>query len=97
MIIYGQSKVGKLIPGKETQMSEEKIRQKKIEDWHLKRRKWYQIYFFAGVGINFLLYFTKPYGFDPSGSIFWGSFFGIAIPLATMFAGVFIHEKIIGV
>lgn len=78
-------------------MSEEKTRQEKIESWHLNRRKWYNIYFFVGVGINFLLYFTKPYGFDPSTSIFWGSLFGIAIPLATMFAGVFIHEKIIEV
>lgn len=78
-------------------MPEEKTQQEKINSWYLKRRKWYHIYFFAGVGINFLLYFTKPYGFDPSGDIFWGSFWGIAIPLATMFTGVFIHEKIIGV
>lgn len=78
-------------------MTEKKTQQKKIEEWQLKRRKWYHIYFFSGVGINFLLYFTKPYGFDPSGSVLWGSFFGLAIPLATMFLGVYIHEKIIGV
>ena len=78
-------------------MAERMTQQEKFEAWQLNRRKWYHIYFFMGVGINFLLYFTKPYGFDPSGSVVWGSFFGLVIPLSTMFIGVFIHEKIIGV
>jgi hypothetical protein len=54
------------------------------------------IFFFAGIGINLLLYFTKPSGFDPSGSIFWGSFIGLAIPMTTMFVFVYIHKKMIG-
>ena len=78
-------------------MAGSKTQQEKIQAWHLNRRKWYHIYFFSGVGLNFLLYFTKPYGFDPSGSVLWGSVFGLAIPLATMFIGVYIHERIIGV
>ena len=77
-------------------MADEKKQQERIELWMQNRRKWYHIYFFSGIGINFLLYFTKPFGFDPSGSVFWGSFYGLAIPLLTMFAGVYIHEKIIG-
>jgi hypothetical protein len=67
-----------------------------MEYWAHNRRKWYLLYFYLGVGVNFLLYFTKPYGFDPSGSILWGSFFGLAIPLATMCTGVWVHKKIIG-
>ena len=78
-------------------MTEDTTRQEKIEAWQINRRKWYHIYFFSGVGINFLLYFTKPFGFDPSGSVFWGSFYGLCIPLLTMFLGVYIHEKAIGV
>lgn len=68
----------------------------RLEYWERTRRKWYNIYFFSGVGINFLLYLTKPYGFDPSGSIFWGAFYGLAIPLTTMFVCVYIHKKTIG-
>ena len=71
-------------------------RDKKLEAWEFGRRKWYNLYFFVGIGINFLLYFTKPGGFDPSGNIFWGSFWGLAIPLATMVIGVTIHKKVIG-
>ncbi|MCP4113056.1 MAG: hypothetical protein GY749_47265 [Desulfobacteraceae bacterium] len=66
------------------------------EIWDRKRRRYF-LYFFAGIGINFILYFTKPYGFDPSRSILWGSFFGIVIPIATMFALTYIHEKIFGI
>lgn len=64
--------------------------------WEHNRRKWYILYFYAGIGVNVLLYFTKPWGFDPSRSILWGSFFGLAIPLATMGLGVWIHKKMIG-
>ncbi len=78
-------------------MAANKIQQEKIESWIRNRRKWYHLYFFTGIAINFLLYFTKPFGFDPSGSVFWGSFYGFVIPLLTMFAGVYIHEKSIGV
>jgi len=68
----------------------------KIAAWERNKRKWYNFYFFSGVGINFILYYTKPYGFDPSHSIFWGSLYGIAVPLATMLVGAYIHEKMIG-
>ena len=64
--------------------------------WIRDRRKWYNFYLFLGVGINFLLYFTKPYGFDPSGSIFWGALFGLGIPLCTMALGTFVHQKLMG-
>jgi hypothetical protein len=64
--------------------------------WLRSRRKWYNIYLFAGVGINFILYFTKPFGFDPSHSILWGSFFGLCIPLATMVVCGYIHQKLLG-
>lgn len=77
-------------------MREQKDKNVRLEYWETNRRKWYNIYFFVGVGINVLLYFTKPYGFDPSGSIFWGSFFGLAIPLTTMFLLSAIHKKVIG-
>ena len=71
-------------------------KEEKLIKWEHNRRKWYNLYFFAGIGINFLLYFTKPMGFDPSGSILWGSFYGLAIPLATLFVCITIHKKIIG-
>jgi hypothetical protein len=58
----------------------------RLEYWSNSRRKWF----------NLLLYFTKPYGFDPSGSIFWGAFIGLAIPLTTMFLFSYIHKKMIG-
>ena len=64
--------------------------------WERHRRKWYMVYFYAGIGVNLLLYFTKPLGFDPSGSILWGAFFGLAIPLTTMGIGAWIHKKMIG-
>ncbi|MEA1968171.1 MAG: hypothetical protein U9N77_08125 [Thermodesulfobacteriota bacterium] len=71
-------------------------KKKKLEHWGQNRRKWYNLYFFAGIGVNFLLYFTKPGGFDPSNSIVWGCFYGLAIPMATLFICVAIHKKIIG-
>ncbi len=71
-------------------------REKRLKYWERTRRRWYQLYLFVGVGVNFLLYFTKPYGFDPSKSIFWGSFFGLGIPLATMFLLSYIHQKLLG-
>ncbi len=78
------------MPPKDTKTS-------RLESWERNIRKWYVLYFYVGIGINFLLYFTKPWGFDPSGSIFWGSFYGIGIPLTTMFLCVHIHKKIAGV
>jgi len=71
-------------------------RNEKLERWDRHRRRWYLFYFYVGVGINLLLYFTKPYGFDPSGSLFWGSFYGLGIPLSTMLLGVWIHRKLLG-
>ena len=64
--------------------------------WERNRRKWYHFYLFAGVGVNFLIYATKPYGFDPSGSIVWGAGFGLGIPLGVMFLGTWLHEKALG-
>ncbi|MCF8054422.1 MAG: hypothetical protein K9K75_04295 [Deltaproteobacteria bacterium] len=72
------------------------LAKQKRDSWEQQRRKWYNLYFFVGIGINFLLYFTKPFGFDPSGSIFWGSLLGIAIPLVTMFLCVALHKKMKG-
>jgi hypothetical protein len=66
------------------------------EKWMRNRRKWYNIYLFAGVGINFILYFTKPYGFNPSNSLFWGSLFGLGIPISTMLVCGYIHQKLMG-
>jgi len=77
-------------------MREEENRNIRLEYWEKNRRKWYNIYFFSGIGVNLLLYFTKPFGFDPSGSMLWGSFFGLAIPLSTMFLFSYIHKKMIG-
>lgn len=67
-----------------------------LEYWEKSRRKWYNIYFFSGIGINFIIYFTKPGGFDPSGSIFLGSLLGLGIPITTMFLFTYIHKKVIG-
>ncbi|MEJ5349483.1 MAG: hypothetical protein WHS46_12440 [Desulfosoma sp.] len=75
----------------------EQRKNERLERWERHRRRWYLLYFYVGVGVNLLLYFTKPYGFDPSGSLFWGSFYGIGIPLCTMFLGVSIHRKLLGV
>ena len=77
-------------------MLSEEEKRKRLDYWDRSRRKWYHIYLFTGVGINFLLYYTKPLGFDPSGSIFWGAFFGLGIPLATMFALSYVHQKFLG-
>ncbi|MDM8515590.1 hypothetical protein QUF76_05270 [Desulfobacterales bacterium HSG16] len=63
--------------------------------WEEKKRMWYMIYLFIGVGICFILYFTKPYGFDPGTSFLWGNVFGLGIPLATIFILSFIHQKIL--
>lgn len=76
-------------------MANEAEKKSKLEKWERNKRKWYNLYLFIGVGINFILYFTKPYGFDPGKSIFWGSFFGLGIPLATMLVLAYIHEKLI--
>ncbi|MBF0211349.1 MAG: hypothetical protein HQK68_10740 [Desulfamplus sp.] len=70
--------------------------EKRLERWDRNRRKWYHLYLFVGVGINFLIYFTKPWGFDPGVSILWGSLFGLAIPLSTMFLLSYIHQKLLG-
>ena len=77
-------------------LMKEEERNVRLEYWNNSRRKWYNIYFFSGIGINLLLYFTKPFGFYPSGSIFWGSFIGLAIPLTTMFLFSYIHKKMLG-
>lgn len=74
----------------------EEDRNIRMDYWIRSRRKWYNIYFFVGIGINLLLYFTKPYGFDPSGSIMFGAFVGLAIPLSTMLLLSYIHKKMIG-
>ena len=66
------------------------------ERWMKTRRKWYNIYLFAGVGINFILYFTQPYGFNPGNSLFWGSLFGLGIPLCTMLVCGYLHQKLMG-
>ncbi|MDM8524645.1 hypothetical protein QUF80_14850 [Desulfococcaceae bacterium HSG8] len=63
--------------------------------WEKKKRMWYNIYLFIGVGINFLIYFTKPYGIDPGRSIFWGSFVGLGIPLLSIFVLSYIHQKLL--
>ena len=76
-------------------MATQEQKQARLEKFDRNRRKWYNFYFFAGVGINFILYFTKPYGFDPSGSIFWGSLYGLGIPLCTMLGCAWIHEKLL--
>lgn len=77
-------------------MTTEEKRTQRLQNWEKNKRRWYNTYLFTGIGINFLLYFTKPYGFDPSGSIFWGSLFGLGIPLATMFTLSYIHQKLLG-
>ncbi|MCP4747379.1 MAG: hypothetical protein GY874_14750 [Desulfobacteraceae bacterium] len=64
--------------------------------WIENRRKWYHFYLFLGVGINFLLYFTKPGGFDPSENVLQGALFGFGIPMACMLMGTWIHQKVLG-
>jgi len=77
----------------ENGISEEK--HARLVRWELKKRMWYHIYLLIGVGINFILYFTKPYGFDPGVSIFWGSVFGLGIPMLTMFGLSYLHQKVL--
>jgi len=71
--------------------------QGKPTNWDRFQRLWYNFYLLMGVGVNFLIYFTKPYGFDPGQSVLWGSLVGIGIPMCTMFAGVAIHKRLIRV
>ena len=68
----------------------------RLEKWERQKRFWYNFYLFAGVGINFLIYFTKPYGFDPSGNVALGASVGLGVPLLTMFVGTFLHQKALG-
>ncbi|QTA90246.1 hypothetical protein [Desulfonema magnum] len=74
-------------------------KQKKINArlvrWEQKKRMWYYIYLLIGVGICFLIHFTKPYGLDPGKSIFLGAFLGLGIPLLTIFVLSYIHQKIL--
>lgn len=63
--------------------------------WEEKKRMWYYIYLAIGVGINFVIHYTTPYGIDPGKSIFWGSLLGLGIPLVTMFILSYIHQKIL--
>ncbi len=83
-------------PFRQEKMTTEKERNQRLINWEKNKRRWYNTYLFAGVGINFFLYYTKPYGFDPSGSIFWGSLFGLGIPLVTMFGLSYLHQKFLG-
>ena len=76
-------------------MEEQKKVNPRLIRWEEKKRMWYNVYLFLGVGINFIIYFTKPYGFDPGKSILWGSFFGLGIPLLTMFCLSYIHQKVL--
>lgn len=62
--------------------------------WEL-GRMWYMIYLFAGVGINFVIHFTQPFGIIPGKSILWGSLLGLSIPLATMFIFSYVHQKLL--
>ncbi len=66
-----------------------------IEKWERNKRFWYNFYLFVGVGINFLIYFTKPYGFDPGQSVPLGATVGFLIPLATMVVCSKIHGAIV--
>jgi hypothetical protein len=70
--------------------------EEKVARWVRNQRMWYNFYLFLGVGVNFLIYFTKPYGFDPGLNIFWGALIGAGIPIATMLLGTAIHKKVIG-
>ena len=67
-----------------------------MEKWERSKRFWYNFYLFMGVGINFVIYFAKPYGFDPSNNVALGASVGLGIPLLSMFVGVYIHQKVIG-
>ena len=77
-------------------MSRDDRRDARIEQWLRTRRFWYHVYLFVGVGINFLIYFTKPYGFDPGSNVALGATVGFCIPMATMLIGAYIHQKAIG-
>jgi hypothetical protein len=77
------------------------MNQKDIEEKRAKferqKRFWYNFYLFVGVGICFIIHFTKPFGIDPGQSIPVGATVGLLIPLATMFLGSFIHQKVLGI
>lgn len=75
----------------------EKSQASRLEKWERTRRFWYNFYLFAGVGVNFLIYFTKPYGFDPGVNVPLGAAVGLGIPLGTMFLGTYIHQKVLGI
>ncbi len=75
-------------------MKEQKDRQTRMAKWERTKRFWYNFYLFVGIGVNFLIYFTKPYGFDPSNNVPLGATVGLGIPLLVMVVGVFIHKKI---
>ena len=77
-------------------MTAEYKRVKKTTCWQEPGRMWYMIYLCAGVGINFLIHFTKPFGLNPGESILLGSLLGLGIPLATMFSLSYIHHKLLG-
>jgi hypothetical protein len=70
--------------------------EEKLARWERRQRMWYNFYLFVGVGINFVIYFTKPYGLDPGRDIFWGVLIGTMIPIGTMLLGTTIHKKVIG-
>lgn len=71
--------------------------EEKLARWLRFQRMWYNFYLFVGVGINFVIYFTKPYGLDPGQDIFWGALIGAGIPIGTMLLGTAIHKKVIGI
>ncbi|MFH1155628.1 MAG: hypothetical protein V1793_17620 [Pseudomonadota bacterium] len=77
-------------------MKKDNQRDARIEHWEKTRRFWYHVYLFVGVGINFIIYFTKPYGFDPSTNVTLGATVGFGIPIVTMLIGAYIHQKAIG-
>ncbi len=69
----------------------------RIESWERTKRFWYNFYLFVGVGINFLIYFTKPWGLDPGTNVALGASLGLGIPLAAMFVGTYLHQKVLGI
>jgi hypothetical protein len=68
---------------------------KRLARWERFQRMWYNFYLFLGVGINFIIYFIKPFGFDPGQSLLWGTLIGAGIPLSTMMIGTTIHKKVL--
>ncbi|MCP4161407.1 MAG: hypothetical protein GY760_15140 [Deltaproteobacteria bacterium] len=69
--------------------------EKKLANFEQKKRFWYNFYLFVGVGICFIIHFTKPFGIDPGQSIPVGATVGLLIPLATMFIGSYLHQKVL--